>query len=185
MIYLDPGHGGSDSGAQYQKGEFIDEKTINFAVANRVAQTINLPAVLDRTYDETRSLEDRVERANDLDASIYFSIHCNWFYREDPSGFEAWHYPTSLGGEQLADKVIEYFQETTPLDSRGVKPADDEVDSDREPYLYVLEKTKMTAVLLEIGFLSNPEDRDYLTSDDGLLEASRAIKVAIERFVAA
>lgn len=179
MIYLDPGHGGRDPGAS---GGGVNEKDIALNIAARLDQIIPQETILDRTYDETRPLEARILRANREEADIYLSIHCNAFPTSRPGGTEVWHYPGSEGGQRLAEIMAEDFDDYTPLNDRGAKPADNKRDRDVTPYIRVLAGTTMTAVLAELGFLSNKRDREYLTSGEGQRTTAQSITESLARF---
>ena len=79
-IFIDPGHGGLDSGAVGVNN--LLEKNINLSVAKKVESLLkkqNLEVKLSRTDDSTLSLDGRTLAANTWNADCYVSIHCNSF----------------------------------------------------------------------------------------------------------
>ncbi len=80
-IYVDPGHGGSDPGAQ---GNGLKEKDITLDIARRIRNLLtnnytNADVRMSRTGDSTKSLNERTNEANSWGADYYLSIHCNSF----------------------------------------------------------------------------------------------------------
>lgn len=96
------------------------------------------------------------ETANDWDADIFVSIHCNSAEAEDACGTETFAYALDGGeGEKLATCIQDQIVDALNTVDRGVKT---------NPKLFVLRYTAMPAVLVELGFISNESDEELLTN---------------------
>lgn len=156
MIILDAGHGGKDNGTSYKEEK---EKDINLAVVEKMKELLEqkgVTVVLTREIDEFISLDERVDMANQLEADLFISIHCN-DYAEDSSvkGLECYYWEGSIG-ENYANNIIEILKDRGNVETRNAKP---------ENYR-VLRNTKMPSVLIELGYISNREDRQNLIDND-------------------
>jgi len=167
IIVIDAGHGGHDFGAT------MDEHTEK-AIAESISKKIkaldnneNIEIVLLREADEFKSLQDRVDAINKLNADLVISLHVNRnpnvlasgvevFVNEDNKNYES--------SKKHAEELINILS-TETLKSRGVKIA---------PF-YILKKSNSPAVTIELGFLSNENDRKYITSDEGQNEIASKI----------
>ena len=154
-IVLDAGHGGVDHGASFADAH---EKYINLQVVYKLKALLEdagAEVILTRTDDTFISLLDRAELANGEEADLFVSIHCN-YYIENPfvTGFEAYYY-TDPKAEYLADQILRGIKASGTFPVRNVKSAE----------LSVLMNTKMPAVLLELGFLTNDQERADLCTD--------------------
>jgi N-acetylmuramoyl-L-alanine amidase len=91
-IVIDPGHGGKDYGKVGQSGTL--EKDVNLLLARAVAavlrEDLGLEVLLTREDDRLLSLTGRTEIANEYGADLFLSIHCNGWFTENISGFEAY-----------------------------------------------------------------------------------------------
>lgn len=96
------------------------------------------------------------ETANDWDADIFVSIHCNSAEAEEACGTETFAYDLDGGeGEKLATCIQDQIVDALNTVDRGVKA---------NPELFVLKYTGMPAVLVELGFISNERDEELLTT---------------------
>jgi len=157
LIIVDAGHGGKDPGTCC--GDIL-EKDINLAVALKLAKKLNeggARVMMTRTEDVEIDLEERARMANQEKADIFISVHCNYY--EDSAeikGLECYYKEDSAEGEELANRILEEFEGTDKVVNRGVKTAN----------YRVLRKTDMQAVLVELGYMSNPEECRKLTKED-------------------
>ena len=92
-LYLDPGHGGTDTGAS---GNGLKEKEINLDIALQIRDLLttdyeNVQVKMSRTNDSTKSLQQRTNEANSWGADFYMSIHCN-FFNGNANGYEDYIY---------------------------------------------------------------------------------------------
>lgn len=157
IVVLDAGHGGVDGGTYYKE---VLEKDINLAITKCLAEALtnqDLEIILTRSEDEYVALEDRAYIANKEDADLFVSIHCNYYEgNETVSGIECFYYPKSEAGKQCAEIFTDILMEERIFKVRSPKSDD----------YYVLENTDMTAVLVEVGYISDKKERQNLTNKD-------------------
>ena len=153
VVVIDPGHGGRDPGAVGIGG--IQEKDIVLDISFQVARLLEqqgVQAVLSRTDDSEIDLEPRVSLAERLNATLFVSIHANAINmsRPDVSGIETYYFDNGL---DLARVIHSSILEGTGATDRRV----------RQARFYVLRKTTMPSVLLEVGFVTGAEDAARLS----------------------
>lgn len=158
-IVLDAGHGGSDGGTLAEdvlseNGRRMDivEKDINLSVVlymKALLEEQGVEVILTRESDETLSLDERVRIANSVESDLFVSIHCN-YYEEDASisGLESYYFEGSDSGKRCAEKILEKVESGGKIKTRNAKESD----------FYVLKRTKIPAVLVELGYLSNTKE---------------------------
>lgn len=159
-IYIDPGHGGKDAGAIGINGKY--EATVNLNVAKylkkeleRNGQTVKMC----RTTNITKELSERTTEANNWGADIYCSIHCNAAEYESANGTETYVYKRGSKAEQIADKVHAQLMLALDTANRCIQTINGKkVNVVKEANFYVLRKTVMPAILVELGFITNKED---------------------------
>jgi len=185
IVVLDPGHGGSDPGTSHNS---VTEKDLVLDVAHMVLQLLSLdPFVtvyMTRHTDTFLSPWDRAEFANNLDADMFVSIHANAAQirpgeiNPEPHGietlytigileYEAQH---NINSRQLAEIFQSNLVEATGAHSRGLVPS---------PQVIVVRETSMPAVLLELGFLTNPEEAALLATVSYQWQLAHAIHQSI------
>lgn len=173
-VFLDPGHGGQDSGA-YAKG--ICEKVINLIVALEVKRLLGLNGVevaMSRTTDTSVSLNERCRMANAWGANYFISIHHN---AGGGIGYDVIHSIYKGKGQELANKVAEEFRVI------GQKPNGVGVYSKQGSngdYYAVIRETSMSAIITEYCFLDS-SDYYKVDSQDKLMNEAKAIAKAICR----
>lgn len=173
-IVLDPGHGGRDPGAIGPTGLTEAEVVLDIAQRTRRLLTVDgHECLMTRCTDEYVSLETRADFANQLHADLYMSIHCNAFTNPESHGTETWYYDGSEQGKVLAVSMQEELVRRLGLWNRGIKPT---------TTLSVLRRTKMPAVLLELAFISNPEEEAMLRLDGVRTLAAVAIYDAVSEY---
>lgn len=156
LIVVDAGHGGQDPGTS--AGEIL-EKDINLAMAEKLAKILDdagETVILTRGDDTKIELEERAKFANRNDADLFISLHCN--YCEDDAeveGLECYYREDSEEGKALADRIIQSVEDEENIVNRGTRTAN----------FRVLCKTDMPAVLVEMGYLSNPSEQKKMTND--------------------
>ncbi len=154
-ICIDPGHGGRDSGTVGAEGAL--EKTITLDVARRVRQGLEAKGaavVLTREDDRFIALEDRAVICNEARAGLFVSIHVNGFYTPDVYGFEVYYLDdgASLEAGRAAEAIRRALSAALETRDRGVRRAD----------FTVLSRTNCPAVLIEVGYLTNPDECERL-----------------------
>lgn len=159
-IYIDQGHNPRDfnTGAE---GNGLYEQDITYDIGVRLYRLLSANPeftprlsrpTLDtvRGYSNASSLTERVREANEWGADVFISLHTNAALNENATGSEALIYSNSSEvAYGLAEDILEEMTLTTGLRSRGVI---------ERPGLYVLRRTNMPAVLVEMGFITNPGD---------------------------
>jgi len=153
VVVVDPGHGGHDPGAVVAE---VQEKDVNLAIALRVqeraASSSGLRVILTRSSDAYPTLLERLELAAAVGASLYLSIHANYYRDPIVCGVETW-VDTGAGGEslRLAREVQRAVTAATGTPDRGV----------HRQTLYLRHASLPTA-LVEVGYLSCPGERAKL-----------------------
>lgn len=165
-IYIDQGHNpsGFNTGAE---GNGYYEQDVTYEIGRRLYNLLlsnpEFEPRLSRPTPETilgttnsSSLVERVNQANSWNADIFISLHNNASDNSRATGNEALVYsPASSVAIALGEDILEELTLTTGLRNRGIV---------YRPGLYVLKKTKMPAVLVEMGFITNPDDADLLVN---------------------
>lgn len=157
-IVIDAGHGGQDHGASHQG---LYEKDIVDAITSKIkSQNKNANIILHftRDGDEFVSLGKRANEINEIKPDLVLSLHVSMNGNSAASGFEVFIPKESAykaKASELAEKLATKFQNNINLKLRGIKEA---------PF-FILKKSESPALLVELGFISNPHDRNLLTDD--------------------
>lgn len=173
-VFIDAGHGGSDSGAV--SGKFV-EKELNLTVAKevkRLLQANGIEVKMSREDDTTVSLADRCKMANTWGADYFVSIHHN---AGGGDGYDVIHSIAGGKGKELAQKIATEFQKI------GQNPHGQGVWAKRGKngdYHYVIRETKMPAVITEFAFLDS-KDSEAVDTQAELMAEAKAIAKAICR----
>ena len=175
-ICIDPGHGGKDNGAAWG---YAEEDDINLTIAYFLDYELRLGSfhryitLLTREKDETMSLQERCKIANNFNAHLFISIHCDAYHNQAINGMSVHIYKdTAISGgigKTLSKQLAEDFPEHR---NRGVK----------ESNFHVLKYTDMRAVLVECEFLSNPEMREWLHEPENQKSLAISLKNGINNF---
>lgn len=174
IIVIDPGHGGDDPGANH--GD-IYEKDINLSVAKKVEsllQDSDYKVIMTRDKDEAVDLKKRAMIANDKEADVFISIHCNDLKNGQADGIETYYYSDEETNSVKLAKVIQnQLVIDTGAKDRGTRTAD----------LSVIRNTTMPAVLTEIGFLSDENEQEKLLSEDYQEKVAEAIANGLTNYL--
>ncbi len=164
LIIIDPGHGGSNTGAS---GNGIREKDINLVLANRLYSRLeyyNTHKIMTRYDDSTVSLSDRVSMANSersklglgFDRCVFLSMHSNGFNDSSARGYEDFTHTNASNASRQLQNIMNNNLGKIWVEARsrnrGKKTAN----------FYVLRNTNMVAILIENGFITNPDDAGLL-----------------------
>ena len=172
VIVIDAGHGGHDFGATMYG---FQEKTISETIAKKVKalnKDSNIEIVLLREGDHFMELSERVSIINNLKPDLLISLHVNSSTNPESNGVDAFisskkeFYEKS---KENAEKIINGISGENLL-KRKVTEA---------PF-YMLKNSNCPAITLEMGFLSNNNDRVYLTSESGQNEIAAHILESIK-----
>ena len=190
IVYLDAGHGGYDPGASYFG---ISEKSLTLAIQSRVKAKLEAEGyqvVTTRTSDTYVDLTDRSRAANASESDIFVSIHINASGSSAAQGIETYYYqpyaeypsrinaayhanPTRLSmSDTLANAIQSSLINATGAQNQGVK---------RQTFA-VLRETTAPAVLLELGFLSNPQEAARLNTSAYQETLANAIVAGIKSY---
>ena len=168
-IYLDPGHGGYDSGALPIEG-MKTEAQINREIAQKVAAILQSKGANVKMTDTTNfvSLSNRVQMSQDYSPHLFISLHQNSSTSPNATGTEVWYFnPYS---EVFADHISSGVASALGIRDRGEKYG----------WYAVTTHMEFPAVLVEHGFLSNVAEYDKLKDDSYQNAAAQAIVNAIE-----
>lgn len=162
-IYIDQGHNpeGINAGAE---GFGIREQDVTYQVGRFLYDILSeddrFEARLSRPtpqttlgYSNTSSLRERVTQANNWPADYFISIHANASENPDINGTEAYVSSTDSAAWYLAQNIVTEIVRRTSTKYNGVFS---------RPSLYVLKNTKMPAVLVELGYITNYEDNQRM-----------------------
>lgn len=181
-IYIDQGHNPQNPNAGAE-GNGLQEQTITYQVGQELATLLRqnpdfdvrlsrpTPSTLLGTSNSS-SLAARVNDANSWGADYFISIHTNASSNPDASGTEAFAYSQPSRAFSLGEDIVESISEATGLRNRGMKV---------RPGLYVLRRTNMPAVLIELGFITNPSDAALMDTRPDLF--ARGIYNGILRYL--
>lgn len=168
-IYIDQGHNPQSPNAGAE-GNGLREQDIVFRIGVETKRLLDanpaFEARLSRPTSETQlgtsnasSLRARVDDANAFGADLFLSLHCNASVDPSVSGSEALVFSRDSVSYEIATVILEAVTEATGLRNRGVLI---------RPGLYVLRRTAMPAVLLELGFITNAADAALLRDNPRL-----------------
>lgn len=173
VILIDPGHGGIDGGAQSKTGTI--EKDINLQISLKLRDKLEekgYKVYMTRDEDEglyqkgntvrekkREDLNKRVEMKKETECDIFISIHQNMFPQSKCYGAQVW-YASNDNSYNLATIVQDSIKESVKDNNKRVaKPA-------AEAYLILRDKYEGASILVECGFLSNPDEESKLKSDE-------------------
>ena len=177
VVCIDPGHGGSDQGTAWE-GRLEKDDNLKAALALRDALAErNIYSVLTREGDTGLTLEERVTLAQQEQADYYLSLHRN-AAEVSANGIEVWVAENcSATSLELAQRVEQGLLAAGVQNSRGVRYGSQSGSGD----YYVLSHTTMPAILVELGFIQDPEDNRLL--DRNLDQYAAAIADAVAGLV--
>ena len=171
-VVIDPGHGGYDTGASY--GGF-EEKDINLIISEKLKKTLEdygITVFLTRDEDSFLSLAERVEITNSIRPDVFISVHNNALKTSKSiRGVETYYW------SHLSQKLAYYVHKSI---LNNIKIPDHYI---RKARFYVIRHTPVPAVLAELGFLSNHDDRQLLTSTTTQDQYAKALSEAILKFL--
>ncbi len=175
-VVIDPGHGGSETGAFIGR---LYEKNINYDVSSRVYSMLKQQGVdvyITRTGDYTVGLYERSKMANELNADLFVSIHNNAMPgKSGVNGSMVLYYPDNkivngLTGENIASTMVKNLSLALNTKNLGIVS---------RPGLAVLRTTNMPAVLVELGFMTNPNELSRIISESFRIKAAQTITQSI------
>ena len=179
-IFIDAGHGGPNPGAV---GNGLIEEDINLSVAMQLADDLRAMGYDVREYRTTpdgnvispvaADLRKRAAEANAWGADYFISIHTNSSTNPAANGFETYVYRLNSTSARLAQSIQNAVIAALGVKDNGVRQAN----------FSVLRNTSMPAVLVELGYLSNPTEALNLNSSAWQAKIAAAIAEGINNFV--
>ena len=168
-IYIDQGHNPQNPNAGAE-GNGLREQDLVYTIGQELATLLrrngNFDVRLSRPTRDTllgttnaTSLAARVNDANRWGADYFISLHTNASEQSTATGVEGYAYAQGTRAFALGEDILTNLSDTTGLRNRGMKA---------RPSLYVLRKTSMPAVLVELGFITNPRDASLMLNSPEL-----------------
>ncbi|MDN5347829.1 MAG: N-acetylmuramoyl-L-alanine amidase [Clostridia bacterium] len=175
VIVIDPGHGGIDAGAVGPSGTL--EKDIVLAISLQLAKILRLTGAeviltRDKDGESFPELDERVKMAKDRQATMFISVHANAFDDRE-YGAQVFYDPPSQEGRRLAENIQAAISERLQNTERAAAALD----------AYVLRNQQIPAVIVEVGFLSNPREENLLRKPAYQKEMALAITHGILKYL--
>lgn len=161
LIVVDAGHGGDDFGTRSASKPKYHEKSLNLTTAlilSDFLQKMGYRTIMTRSTDEFIPLQKRADFANDKGANLFVSVHYNSAPAKQAEGIEIFYYKSDENksrtseSRKLATSILTQVTKLTQAKSRGVKHGN----------FAVIRETKMPAVLIEGGFLTNEDEMEKI-----------------------
>lgn len=173
-IFIDPGHGGNDPGAVAASA--LEEANVNLDVAKRLGAILagrGFDIEYSRSTNVFVGLNERAQMANKWGANYFVSIHCNASELPAANGTETLYYKPGSTSEDLAATVQEALVSVIELNNRGIK----------QQNVAVLRLTKMPAILVELAFITNPEEGELLRQPEFRQKCAEGIAMGLIEFI--
>ncbi len=184
LICIDPGHPAIDNAGAIQ-GE-IREADINLAVAIQLGDRLEAAGytvIYTRRWHINVSLRERVNISNFAHCDVFISLHCNSFSSPGVHGLEIFTSPGETASDALATLALQSLQLLFP-DSH-IRADWSDGDPDKEADFFVLSKTRSAAILVEMGFLSNPKEFYWITDPDTQTAIAMALCSSVQSWAEA
>ena len=164
---IDAGHGGENE--EDEKGPSgLREKDVNLYIAGKLGELLEksgAKVTYTRETDVEVPLALRVDVINNTRPNFFISIHQNSFYAPAISGTEVYYYFGDIEGEKMSKCIAESIVTHLKTINRGCKKAD----------LFILRDSKVSSVVVECMYISNPDEEKRLKSDDVKDELAQSI----------
>ena len=185
FIYLDPGHGGKDGGAENDK---VYEKNINLMICYYLKSYLenigyNVKMTRYGDYDlasynsknrKTEDIKKRVDLINQEDIILYVSIHCNKYSNSKIYGAQTFYNCEKKQNKDLAEKIQNRIKSLLNNTKREAKSITDK---------YLLDNVKTTGCLVEVGFLSNDVEVELLSKSEYQKQMAYCIYLGIIEYL--
>jgi N-acetylmuramoyl-L-alanine amidase len=179
-IFIDPGHGGKDEGAKSTSGPKSFEKSYNLQTAlhlEKYLRDAGYETVVTRGDDTFVPLKIRSAFANGNQADLFVSVHYNASESPKAEGIEVYYFASGDKREQkskmLAQSVFNRLLANTKSKGRGVKAGN----------LAVLRETKMPAILVEGGFMTNANELNKIKDPEYMKKVAQSIAQGVKDFL--
>jgi len=180
IIVVDAGHGGKDAGAKSPDPQIV-EKALNLQTAlllTQYLQRMGFQTILTRGDDLFVPLKQRADFANGNRATLFVSVHYNSAPNKKAEGVEVYFYESAENAERtvkskmLAQKVLDRIVTKTETKSRGVKKGN----------FSVIRETKMPAILVEGGFMTNEKELSKLQDPAHQRRVAQSIALGVRDY---
>ena len=182
IITVDPGHGGRDAGTSYQG---LYEKDLNLEISKVLKKVLekagakvymirNDDSDLSSKWDSAKKRGDlyrRILKIQENKSDLYLSIHINYHYYSSVSGAEVLYHPINPNNLILAESIMNEFKTDLKTDREVIKTN-----------LYLYSNTRVPGVLIECGFISNPNERYLLQRESYQEKISNSITKGVENY---
>jgi len=184
VIVIDAGHGGSDPGAIGPNK--TQEKRITLSISQKVKALLEkagAKVIMTRQTDvdvygpnasAVEELSARTKIANNNKADVFVSLHINAFSNSSVGGISTYYYQKTGYDAMLARNIQNNIDDIGGFEDRGINSAG----------FYVIKRTQMPAVLLELGFISNPEEEKLMNMPQVQQQMGQGIVKGLENFFA-
>lgn len=172
VIVIDPGHGGEDPGKVGIND--VLEKDLNLQISKKVQKLlkeVDIEVVMTRENDKVpdskkQDLDQRVNLINDTKPTLALCIHQNSYPDAAIKGAQVFYHTITPEAEDVASIIQEELRAIDPSNTRQIKENDT---------YYMLKKTKVPTVIVECGFLTNPEEAENLSQEEYQDQIAHAI----------
>ncbi len=186
IIYLDPGHGGFDGGAIGIDGTYEKDIVLNICLkleryfkqsGFKVALTRRTDVALHSPGSKNAKRDDiykRVSLINKSNADLFLTIHANAFSSSKVKGAQVFYSDKNPSSKDLAGAIqnmISLYHENNHRPSKSISGK------------YLLDHVEIPGCLVELGFLSNPEDLENLKNDEYLEEMAFIIYLGVLQYL--
>lgn len=181
LIVIDPGHGGEDMGTRSLSGPKYEEKSLALSTSlmlRTYLQQMGFEVKMTRSTDRFIALDKRASFANEHDPDLFVSVHYNSAPSKEADGIEIYYYKSSEDKKRsdksklVAEIVLKRMISNTSAHSRGVKHGN----------FAVIRETKMPAILIEGGFMTNQEEMAKIKDPSYLKQLAWGIAQGIDDF---
>ena len=184
IVCLDPGHSGPIEPGACNQDTGLKECDVVLKACRMLASKLTSAKIcplLTRNGDiDDDGLTWRANVANDNSADLFISLHCNAAENPAANGFEVWTCPGETESDKAATKIFYAIGRAFP--DMAARADESDGDPDKESRFTVLTATDCAAVLIEMAFISNPDEAALLASDSFLDKMTDAITAGIVNY---
>ena len=166
LICIDAGHGGEDRHNRGENGYVEADGVLDISLKlEKMLKYSGYDVVMTRTKDKTVSLQERSRISNEADADLFLSIHTNAADDTSVGGIETFYTSDCEDAKKYADIIQNNLIKDTELNDRGIKTRKVDNPSSNlhgKDYYSVIRETDAPALILELGFHTNPTEEKLL-----------------------
>lgn len=179
VVIIDPGHGGKDTG---HESDSLSEAQINLQIADQILETKkkerkNIEFIFTRRGDDFVEVKDRIALIEKHKADLFISIHCDAYTDENLSGYQIYQ-PIKGDHIVLSKKYAKILEDAVtnkkiPIPHKSTKPGEQ----------FVITRAHCPAVILNCGFITNPEDLEIVLNPEYQMAYAEAIVASINKYI--